>query len=736
MAADAKSNGRDGLKTYIESTLKRLQASAPSIADLREKAMPSVTSSIQRMVAGAPAELKNKIHETFLNHEVLPEHMADLESFKSALGVILKLVTEPQVAASPSKEIETDPQEVAEAPAAHSPIRRRQFERQDTLGHHLRGISVHYLSTTLIEEVTAAGLDRSARVYEIEPTVIRPKGPVGPCPRDERDGLAYVDCLKEGDAGIATHMLSYTWGYKIGDIVDSLELFCRSQCLHPEDAFFWICCLCINQHRVKEAQAKKEVVPFEKFKQEFGDRVSGIGHVVALMAPWHDPFYTKRVWCDFEMYTAADLGDEKCKISVVMPPAEADDMRKALTSGPLTNPKLWEALQNVKIEQAEASCPEDKDRIFELITESTGFHRLNSIVAKCLQNWIVATCDDILANIDEEMKAGGESAQEAAKTCARMGCVFRDLLFYERAMKTMTRAVELFKTAGLTESLDWGCLMSNFGACKRKCQDLPGALLAFERAEKIYKRLGQTKTVECALLYNSIGAARREEGDIVQSIDAFQQAKEILEDIDMLNSEEGAMVLNSYGAAYRSLGDIPKALSSFEQAKQILEKAGLTARPMACYLENSIGATKKQAQDFKGALEAFERARLIQERLGSHESDSGMQVWLSIASAKRKLKDFDGAQKAVEEARKIGEKAKLMDTDVGRRVQDELSGGKGKGSKQGKGGKGDHKGHGQGKGGKGDGKKGDSKHGAHQGGQGGGGYYSAKGKAKGSDPRP
>ncbi|CAE7191373.1 unnamed protein product, partial [Symbiodinium microadriaticum] len=116
---------------------------------------------------------------------------------------------------------------------------------------------------------------------------------------------AYVDCLQGADeAASASFMLSYTWGYKMGDIMDTLTQYCRDANLDPKRTYTWMCCFCINQHRVKETEAAGETVPFEEFKKAFGDRVKGIGKIVAMMAPWKDPFYIKRVWCDFEMYTA------------------------------------------------------------------------------------------------------------------------------------------------------------------------------------------------------------------------------------------------------------------------------------------------------------------------------------------------------------------------------------------------------------------------------------------------
>ncbi|CAE7343014.1 unnamed protein product, partial [Symbiodinium pilosum] len=65
-----------------------------------------------------------------------------------------------------------------------------------------------------------------------------------------------------------------------------------------------ICCLCINQHRVKEAHAAGEVISFTEFKEAFGVRVAGVSHILAMMSPWNDPRYIRRVWCVFEFSVA------------------------------------------------------------------------------------------------------------------------------------------------------------------------------------------------------------------------------------------------------------------------------------------------------------------------------------------------------------------------------------------------------------------------------------------------
>ncbi len=50
--------------------------------------------------------------------------------------------------------------------------------------------------------------------------------------------------------GRATIMLSYTWGYTFGAIGRALTAFCAKHGLDPRTTHVWICCMCINQHRV------------------------------------------------------------------------------------------------------------------------------------------------------------------------------------------------------------------------------------------------------------------------------------------------------------------------------------------------------------------------------------------------------------------------------------------------------------------------------------------------------
>ncbi|CAB9520143.1 Kinesin light chain [Seminavis robusta] len=183
-------------------------------------------------------------------------------------------------------------------------------------------------------------------------------------------------------------MLSYSWSYAFGDILDTLVDFCRSQELDPKRTYVWICCLCVNQHRVVQ-QSKTEqsgmLAPTVNFFAEFGQRVARIGHLLAMMSPWQNPTYLKRVWCIFELYTSHIEG---CEVTVVMPPSEKKALEEDLFGESGNIKVFYDVLSKTKVEDAQASVEKDRIAILEMIKEKPGYHVLNDRLNALLCGWI------------------------------------------------------------------------------------------------------------------------------------------------------------------------------------------------------------------------------------------------------------------------------------------------------------------------------------------------------------
>lgn len=507
----------------------------------------------------------------------------------------------------------------------------------DPFEQSFRAVSAHHIATTLQEEMLAVGLTRDAKVYEIEPDVIRKKGENTICPRDQRRGAAYVDCLQSVDeAANASFMLSYTWGYKMGDITDTLLQYCKDYSTDPKRTYAWMCCFCINQNRVKETEAAGETVPFEDFERAFGDRVAGIGKIVAMMAPWKDPFYIKRVWCDFEMYTATDLKQE---VIIAMPPKEAEDFRSSLLTGGVS--EVWAALGAVKVEQAEASVKEDKDRILKLIEEGPGFHHLNCAVAEKLQGWIVQASEGYLKQrLEENLEQSADGADvaqlgegvgdllrqvgkcadsqkyleksrnireqqgtlqtpEGAKLLRNLGVVYGEQKALKKGLATLREAEEIRIKTGTLETSDGARLLSNIASLHVKqhlsreesedsdANHMDEALRNYAKAQAILEGTGDDRTDEAAQLAFSEGNAYRVRGregggeeDLQSAMDKYEKAKTIREENRTLDTPDGARLLYSLAMFYHQRGqDLDKAVKTFRQARRAMELTGTLATP-------------------------------------------------------------------------------------------------------------------------------------------------------------
>ena len=124
----------------------------------------------------------------------------------------------------------------------------------------LLGLSVHHIANTFLEEIREAGFDAHSTIYDMEP-FIRESSANTICPITGKMGSAYVHAQLEhgeGHVGKANIILSHIDGYSISDIIHTLIRYCSSNDLDTETTYVWICCLCVNRHRVVEREKRGE----------------------------------------------------------------------------------------------------------------------------------------------------------------------------------------------------------------------------------------------------------------------------------------------------------------------------------------------------------------------------------------------------------------------------------------------------------------------------------------------
>lgn len=243
------------------------------------------------------------------------------------------------------------------------------------------GMSLDYLidSTQFTEVAQTASQQEDPNFHQLAPLLAYGDHALGRsavCPRDGRLGCALVDVLPSGPA---THFLSWAWGYSLMTVVLALRHWCAESKIDATQTFIWICFFCNNQERILKEKTKEGS---DDLESTFQSRLQSIGRVLVLFDEWSKPAYLTRVWCIFETFVAARAS---ISYTLIFPPESSKSLHETLQRGMhLEVTKDW---SSIDVGQARASRPVDEEKVKGLITRTSSFEEVNTVVKSHLVGW-------------------------------------------------------------------------------------------------------------------------------------------------------------------------------------------------------------------------------------------------------------------------------------------------------------------------------------------------------------
>ena len=486
------------------------------------------------------------------------------------------------------------------------------------------GVSVHWLQTKFLSEVdafcsesnsTSANLSRhTVAVYNIEPW-IRTKGASSACPVDNRKGSSYVHALWASDdpeehtaSGRANYMLSYGWKYIVTDIVDTLADFCATKELDPKTTYIWICCLCNNQHRVKEMEALGTTVPFEEFQEIFYRNVTGVKNILAMMSPWQKPIYLTRIWCIFELFTAHS--NAACSITIIMPPKERADLQQQLLAKGAQEAlnSLFETLATTKVQDATASIEEDRVSILKLINDINGsYTALNHRVNDLLRDWAVETVKSLAPQV------GDIHSKNAAEIFSHIGSVLYQQGDYKGALVEFNKALAIKEAVLGKDHPETASTYGSIGSVLLEKGDYEGALMENRKALAIEEVVLGKDHPNTAITYNNIGSALSNQGKYDSALVEYRKAADTAERIWGMDHPNTATFYNNIGSVLSDQGKYDGALVEYRKAADTAERIWGIDHPTTATFYNNIGKVLYEQKDYSGALVEFRRSLTIAE---------------------------------------------------------------------------------------------------------------------------
>ena len=488
------------------------------------------------------------------------------------------------------------------------------------------------------------------------------------CPRDSRPGAAYVDCLSTPDAGHSTVMLSYTWSYKLRDIADALTQFCTANQLDPAQTFVWMCCVCINQHRVVEMQAAGRQITFSQFEHEFGSRVAGIGQLVAMMSPWHRPLYISRCWCLFELFTALHVV-EHCTVHITMPSEQAAEMQQALLSGNIN--KMWKALTSLRSADAQAYSKSDQENIMHAIERGPGFTHLDHQLSKHLKEWIMTSCQ---VHWDLQSSAVNSPTEQLAELASGFGLLLRTSGALAQAQTVLCQAKKIRLETNTLQTQDGAKLLKLYGSVLGQQGDIDAELNEWAEACNIHNKLGTLcSSLDGALLLRGIADVNRQKGNLTQAFNVAKQAKQAMANINALEATaDGAKVFRTIGNIQRDFGNLEEALASYDQSKSVRKACETYATPDGAQLQMDIAAVQMRQGNVQAAMVMLVEAKELREQTDTVRTPSGALLLKTMGDAKELLEDHHGALELYNMAKEIYIEVGALMTLNGERLLDRI----------------------------------------------------------------
>eukprot|EP00554_Chaetoceros_debilis_P006376 CAMPEP_0194072624 /NCGR_PEP_ID=MMETSP0149-20130528/317_1 /TAXON_ID=122233 /ORGANISM="Chaetoceros debilis, Strain MM31A-1" /LENGTH=495 /DNA_ID=CAMNT_0038752521 /DNA_START=38 /DNA_END=1522 /DNA_ORIENTATION=+ len=443
----------------------------------------------------------------------------------------------------------------------------------------LLGVSVHHFRTYFMDLVRAKNPDSGTdtTIYQIEALrefdkngIIREKGKNTMCPIDSEKGAAYVHTLQGADhVGPASIMLSYTWRYTIGDIVDVLTNYCKSNGLNQKKLYVWICCLCVNQHRVVGMKKRKEDIPFEEFHNVFHGRVTSIGHVLAMMSPWTGPEYLNRVWCIFELFTASK---ESCKVTIEMPKREREDFIERIMNDDEYANKLFSVLSSTDVEKAEASVLSDRENILNIVKNETGgYDQFNVAINQLIRTWVLQLIKDAARSRLEDV-VDGEYDEDCAQFHNRVGLLFWELGEYENAMETFRVELKMVEEKFGSEHIRMTYPLHNIALVLRDQGKYEEALGYYTKSLVINEKRYGRETVKVALTLYSMGDVYRLLREYDKAIDTYNRVLVVYEEKFGLDHVETANTHMGIAIVLMDQEKYDEAMEKYNKILPIYEK--------------------------------------------------------------------------------------------------------------------------------------------------------------------
>lgn len=208
-----------------------------------------------------------------------------------------------------------------------------------------------------------------------------------------------------------------------------------------------------NQHAAPD-------LDFNWWSTTFKSAIADFQHTVMILAPHDNPIPFQRAWCLYEILCTIE---SNCRFEVAM---SASEQSCFISSIAKSIEPINATIALIDAEKSESFNPEDRIKIFDAVSRTIGFAKVNTLIFEKLRDWVVDVLKSALTNCNDSLQSL-DLKQSLGDALMNQGKYDEALPLFTHCFDERKKAEGIDTPETLRSMSSLGTLLSNKGVTRR-----------------------------------------------------------------------------------------------------------------------------------------------------------------------------------------------------------------------------------------------------------------------------
>eukprot|EP00041_Stephanoeca_diplocostata_P032442 m.1039686 g.1039686 ORF g.1039686 m.1039686 type:complete len:991 (+) comp24149_c2_seq6:422-3394(+) len=429
----------------------------------------------------------------------------------------------------------------------------------------------------------------------------------------------------------ANVFVSHAWNASVCGLLDGLLEHSQMCAARDEpEQFYWLDICVSNQHEIDQASGDSNM-GWEWWTTTFRDTIVGIGRVVVVLSPFHDPIVCSRAWCLFEAVTARTAG---IPIDVVTPPSQQDALMARIQND---LDVVSNVMLNIDSHKAEATVASDLENIRRMIEDFPGkYTAVDDIYKDVLRTWLIDTAISVC-------DAGLLQTTQNVHIKSSVGAMLAMAGKHAKAIEYYVQIVDDVESTYGSTHVETALLYNNMGIAYGGLGKFSEAIKHFETCITVMTESGDPTDVTLPAALTNYGLLLKKLGKYQVALEKCKEALKLYTSIHGDIHLDIATALHNVGTIQLEMRDFECASISITKSIDMFSLLGKARHPLMASAYNDLAAVSLMTQDNENVVIYANKALDIWHQTDGDFNPKVTDAYGNLGGAYMNMQNFDSA---------------------------------------------------------------------------------------------